>query len=595
MIGGLDLTCPRGWARLQTARATSSHGAAGARPLRHGGLRRRPCGRPSCRASSSLAGIGLAWLLYPAARRDQEAFAAGRTSARWRATGSAAGASTGSTSYVFVRAVPVVRAREPRRPRRAAGRAASPGSTRAGWRGLSATQNGLRALYVAVAGLGRRRRRRCSWCCGEAAIAPARTSSSRPSRRRSPGCSAAAGPLLARWIGRGRHRRAARAARRRSGSRRPAPDGAFAATAPAPRPRPVRLDRPRQGAWVAAARHQLLPGRRRPQPDHARCSRFALGLLAVLVVVARASPSASASSTSCSSGRSAALAGVFLALDLFLFYFFFEMMLDPDVLPDRPVGPRAARLRGHQVLHLHPGRRPAHAGRHPRAVLHPRPRRPASTPSTTCSCWARTCRSATATWLMLGFFAAFAVKLPAVPLHTWLPDAHTEAPTAGSRRAGRPAHQDRRLRDDPLHGAAVPAGRLPRSAPVFMGLGVLGILYGAVLAFAQTRPQAPGRLHQREPHGLRAARHLRLEHAGPAGRGAARSSATPSPPARSSSSSALMQERIHTRDMDKMGGLWTIAPRHGRHGPVLRPGLARPARAGQLRRRVPHPASAPGR
>ena len=33
---------------------------------------------------------------------------------------------------------------------------------------------------------------------------------------------------------------------------------------------------------------------------------------------------------------------------------------------------------------------------------------------------------------MLGFFVAFAVKLPVVPLHTWLPDAHTEAPTAGS-------------------------------------------------------------------------------------------------------------------------------------------------------------------
>ena len=35
-------------------------------------------------------------------------------------------------------------------------------------------------------------------------------------------------------------------------------------------------------------------------------------------------------------------------------------------------------------------------------------------------------------WIMLGFFIAFAVKLPAVPFHTWLPDAHTEAPTAGS-------------------------------------------------------------------------------------------------------------------------------------------------------------------
>lgn len=35
-------------------------------------------------------------------------------------------------------------------------------------------------------------------------------------------------------------------------------------------------------------------------------------------------------------------------------------------------------------------------------------------------------------WLFLGFFIAFAVKIPIFPLHTWLPDAHTEAPTAGS-------------------------------------------------------------------------------------------------------------------------------------------------------------------
>src|SRR5256886_17136235 len=35
-------------------------------------------------------------------------------------------------------------------------------------------------------------------------------------------------------------------------------------------------------------------------------------------------------------------------------------------------------------------------------------------------------------WLFLGFFAAFAVKVPMFPFHTWLPDAHVEAPTAGS-------------------------------------------------------------------------------------------------------------------------------------------------------------------
>src|SRR6266542_2545702 len=38
----------------------------------------------------------------------------------------------------------------------------------------------------------------------------------------------------------------------------------------------------------------------------------------------------------------------------------------------------------------------------------------------------------TAKWLFLAFFAAFAVKVPLVPIHTWLPEAHTEAPTAGS-------------------------------------------------------------------------------------------------------------------------------------------------------------------
>ena len=35
-------------------------------------------------------------------------------------------------------------------------------------------------------------------------------------------------------------------------------------------------------------------------------------------------------------------------------------------------------------------------------------------------------------WLFLAFFAAFAVKVPMFPFHTWLPDAHVEAPTAGS-------------------------------------------------------------------------------------------------------------------------------------------------------------------
>ncbi len=35
------------------------------------------------------------------------------------------------------------------------------------------------------------------------------------------------------------------------------------------------------------------------------------------------------------------------------------------------------------------------------------------------------------TWLFFAFFIAFAVKVPMFPVHTWLPDAHVEAPTAG--------------------------------------------------------------------------------------------------------------------------------------------------------------------
>jgi NADH-ubiquinone oxidoreductase chain 4 len=60
------------------------------------------------------------------------------------------------------------------------------------------------------------------------------------------------------------------------------------------------------------------------------------------------------------------------------------------------------------------------------------------------------------TWLWLAFFASFAVKMPMWPVHTWLPDAHVEAPTAGSViLAGDPA-EDGRLRLHPLLDADVP-------------------------------------------------------------------------------------------------------------------------------------------
>ena len=88
-------------------------------------------------------------------------------------------------------------------------------------------------------------------------------------------------------------------------------------------------------------------------------------------------------------------------------------------------------------------------------------------------------------WLFLAFFVAFAIKVPLFPFHTWLPDAHVEAPTAGSVV---------------LAGVLLKMGvygilrfcypLFPEALPVFtpwiIGLGMIGVIYGAFLAFAQT-------------------------------------------------------------------------------------------------------------
>jgi NADH-quinone oxidoreductase subunit M len=169
-----------------------------------------------------------------------------------------------------------------------------------------------------------------------------------------------------------------------------------------------------------------------------------------------------------------------------------------------------------------------------------------------------------AMWLMLGFFAAFAVKLPVVPFHTWLPDAHTEAPTAGSvilagllLKTG--AYGLLRF-TVPLFPDAAQA-----FAPVAMGLGVIGILYGGVLAFAQTDLK---RLvaYSSVSHlgfvllGIFAWNALALE------------GAVMQMLAHGVTTGALfilvgaLQERLHTRDMRRMGGLWTTLPRFGAFG-----------------------------
>jgi NADH-quinone oxidoreductase subunit M len=87
-------------------------------------------------------------------------------------------------------------------------------------------------------------------------------------------------------------------------------------------------------------------------------------------------------------------------------------------------------------------------------------------------------------WLFAAFVVAFAVKVPLFPVHTWLPDAHTEAPTGGSvflagvlLKMGTFGLLRYAL---PLFPAAA-----VEAAPVLLGLAVVGILYGAIVALMQ--------------------------------------------------------------------------------------------------------------
>ena len=164
-------------------------------------------------------------------------------------------------------------------------------------------------------------------------------------------------------------------------------------------------------------------------------------------------------------------------------------------------------------------------------------------------------------WLMLGFFIAFLVKLPGFPFHTWLPDAHTQAPTAASVL---------------LAGILLKTGAyglLRFTVPLFpqaameiaetaMLLGAIGVVYGAVMAFAQDDFK---RLiaYSSVSHmgfvliGIFAWRELTLQ------------GSVLQMVAHGLSTAALfmiagaLQQRLHTRDLSEMGGLWKDMPRMG--------------------------------
>jgi NADH-quinone oxidoreductase subunit M len=253
----------------------------------------------------------------------------------------------------------------------------------------------------------------------------------------------------------------------------------------------------------------------------------------------------------------AGITGVFLAADLFVFYLFWELMLVPMYLligiwgHERRIYAATkfflfTQLSGLLML----------VAIISLAVLHQR-----ATGVFTFDyeqLLTTTLSPRSARLLMLGFFAAFAVKLPAFPFHTWLPDAHTEAPTAGSViLAGL-------LLKTGAYGLirfVLPLfpGPSREFAPVMMTIGVIGILYGAVLAVGQTDLK-------------RLVAYTSVSHMGFvlvgvfAGNAIALDGAVIQMISHGISTGALfilaglLQERLHTREISEMGGLWETMP-----------------------------------
>src|SRR5579863_324727 len=176
-----------------------------------------------------------------------------------------------------------------------------------------------------------------------------------------------------------------------------------------------------------------------------------------------------------------ALIGVFTSLDLFLFYFFWEATLIPMALLIGMFGHErkvyaavkfflytmiASVFMLVAILWLY-----AHTGSFDfveiRDQLGALPGFPGA-----------------AQWLFLGFFVAFAVKVPLFPFHTWLPDAHVEAPTAGSVLLAGVL-----LKMGTYGMLRFNLGLFPEqsrsNAPWIMMLALIGIVYGALVALVQ--------------------------------------------------------------------------------------------------------------
>jgi NADH-quinone oxidoreductase subunit M len=253
----------------------------------------------------------------------------------------------------------------------------------------------------------------------------------------------------------------------------------------------------------------------------------------------------------------AGIVGVFLAMDFFLFYFFWEVMLIPMYFLIGIWGHENRRYAAYKffiftqasglmmfvaivgLYFVHGDQTGVYTFDYFQLL-------------------GTTFAPGTERWLMLGFLAAFVVKLPVVPFHVWLPDAHSEAPTAGSViLAGL-------LLKTGAYGLLrfvvplFPTASL-EAAPWAMLLGVMGILYGALLAFSQTDIKrlvaytsvshmgfvilgvfafqtlaTQGVVMQMVTHGISTGALFIL--------------------------AGFIYERIHTRDINRMGGFWKKMP-----------------------------------
>jgi NADH-quinone oxidoreductase subunit M len=175
--------------------------------------------------------------------------------------------------------------------------------------------------------------------------------------------------------------------------------------------------------------------------------------------------------------------GVFLALDLFLFYLFWEVMLVPMFL--------LIGIWGH-------GRRVYSAVKFfvytmagsllmllaMLGIVLIHQRQTGEYTFALAELVKTSVQPETSVWLFAAFLLAFAIKFPVFPLHTWLPDAHTDAPTAGSIILAALLLKTGAYGLIRFGYPLFPAGAKALT-PLFLALAVAGIVYASWVAFAQ--------------------------------------------------------------------------------------------------------------